>query len=62
MIFSKKSAYIFILIGCVIAFYVQADEEQNVILLSVGIAFLMFGLYNLMRTIPSKKDNDEENI
>jgi len=48
--------YFFILIGGIIAFYANAKEKQNIFLLIVGIVILMFGIYKLQATIPSKKD------
>ncbi|WP_336070926.1 hypothetical protein [Mesoflavibacter sp. CH_XMU1404-2] len=48
--------YIFILIGGIIAFYANANEKQNIFLLVLGIVILMFGIYKLQATIPSKKN------
>ncbi|MGB6267491.1 MAG: hypothetical protein WBF67_00645 [Olleya sp.] len=50
--------YIFILLGAVIAIYANANEKQNLILLIGGIVILMYGVFNLQATIPSKKDKD----
>lgn len=49
-----------ILIGCVVAIYAQADEEQNTFILVIGIVVLMLGLYRVYSTIPDKKNDDEE--
>ncbi|WP_397362933.1 hypothetical protein [Olleya sp. R77988] len=50
--------YIFILLGAIVAIYANANEEQNLLLLIGGIFILMFGVYNLQATIPSKKEKD----
>ena len=60
MALPKYINYILILIGCIIAIYAQADEQQNTIYLVVGIVVLMFGLFNLSRGIPSKKNDEDE--
>lgn len=49
-----------IVIGGSIALYVQAQEEQNVVVLMIGIVLLMFGIYRTSRNIPSKFDQKEE--
>lgn len=53
--------YLLIIIGCIIAIYAQAEEEQNVIILVVGIVLLMLGIYRISRTIPSKFDSENNN-
>lgn len=60
MINSKKISYILILIGCVVAIYAQASKEQNVTVLVLGIVLLMFGLFKISVSIPSKRNNDED--
>ena len=55
--------YIFIVIGGIVAIYAQADEEQNTMVLIIGIVVLMFGIYRISSDIPSKFDaNENENI
>ncbi len=49
-----------IVIGGSIALYVQAQEEQNIVVLMIGIVLLMFGIYRTSRNIPSKFDQKEE--
>jgi uncharacterized membrane protein YqgA involved in biofilm formation len=49
-----------IIIGGSIALYVQAQEEQNIVVLMIGIVLLMFGIYRTSRNIPSKFDQKEE--
>lgn len=59
-------SYILILVGGSIAIYANANEEQNLPLLILGIFTLMFGLYRLNASLSSKplkddyKINDEE--
>ncbi len=60
MINSKIRDYVLILIGCVVAIYAQAGEQQNVFVLILGIALLMYGLFKISVTIPSKKNKDED--
>lgn len=55
----KYLSYLFILLGGIVAIYAQAQEEQNSILLIIGIVVLMLGVYTISRKIPSKKDQDE---
>ncbi|RAJ16331.1 hypothetical protein [Olleya aquimaris] len=50
--------YIFILIGAGIAIYANANEEQNLLVLIIGIVILMFGVFKLQATIPSKKEKE----
>lgn len=58
---NKIINYALILIGSVIAIYAQAEEEQNVFILVVGIVLLMLGIYRISRTIPSKFDSESNN-
>lgn len=61
MKFSKQINYLLIIIGCFVAIYAQAGEEQDVVVLILGIIILMFGLFRISSSIPSKNntDNDE---
>ena len=59
---SKYINYLLILIGCIVAIYAQAGEEQDIVILILGIIILMFGLFRISSTIPSKKDKVEEDI
>ena len=58
--------YLLILIGGSIAIYANGREEQNILLLIIGIITLMFGLYYINKSLSSKppkndyKINDEE--
>ena len=58
----KYIFYIFIVIGAAVAIYAKADQSQNQFILIAGIVILMAGVYGVARTIPSKKDqqNDDE--
>ncbi|SEQ36544.1 hypothetical protein SAMN05421824_1462 [Hyunsoonleella jejuensis] len=59
----KYFNYSLILLGAIVAMYAKAGEQQNQLLLISGIIILMVGVYRISRTIPSKRDNnqDEEN-
>ena len=57
--------YLLILIGGIVAIYAQATEEQNTVVLILGMVILMFGIYRIASQIPSKsekqQDNEEDN-
>ncbi|MBU2940333.1 hypothetical protein KO494_12375 [Lacinutrix sp. C3R15] len=55
----KKYDYLLVLLGSVAAIYAQAGAQQNTLLLVLGIVFLMFGLYRIYSTIPSKKEEEK---
>lgn len=55
-------SYLLILIGGSIAIYANANESQNLFLLLLGIAALMFGLYRLNATLSSKPPKDDYKI
>lgn len=59
---SRIINFICIVFGGLIAFYVQAEQEQNTFILMGGIVLLMFGIYRTSRNIPSKHDKDEESF
>ncbi|WP_299101651.1 hypothetical protein [uncultured Winogradskyella sp.] len=59
---SRTVNLICIVVGGLIAFYANAEEEQNLYLLIGGIALLMFGIYRTSRNIPSKNDKPEESF
>ncbi|PNQ72295.1 hypothetical protein C1T31_12125 [Hanstruepera neustonica] len=54
--------YFLILVGAIVAIYAQANEKQSTAILILGIAMLMFGVYRIARTIPSKNDKDNDHI
>jgi hypothetical protein len=58
---SKIINYILIIIGSMVAIYAQAGEEQDIVILILGIIILMFGLFRISSTIPSKRKTDNEN-
>jgi Ca2+/H+ antiporter len=60
MKYSKKIDYLFIVIGCFVAIYAQAEEEQNQLILVLGIVLLMYGLFRISSTIPHKKNKDND--
>ncbi|TCK69053.1 hypothetical protein DFQ05_0564 [Winogradskyella wandonensis] len=60
MTLSKLINTICIILGAAVAIYAKAEENQNPYVLIGGIVLLMFGLYRVARTIPSKYDNTQE--
>lgn len=58
--------YLLIIIGGIILFTANTDTLKRPYLYIAGIVFLMFGLFNISRTIRNKEDinkvefNDEE--
>lgn len=56
----KYFNYLLILLGAVIAMYAKAGEQQNQYILISGIVVLMIGVYRISKTIPSKRDNNQE--
>jgi hypothetical protein len=46
--------------GGLVAFYAQAEAQQNIYLLMAGMVVLMFGIYRISRNIQSKFDKQEE--
>lgn len=59
---SRIINFICILVGGLVAFYAQAQEQQNSYILIGGIVLLMFGIYRTSRNIPSKFDKEEESF
>ncbi|TYA56335.1 hypothetical protein [Formosa maritima] len=62
MNFNKYINYILIVIGCIVAIYAQAGEGQDVVILILGIVILMFGLFRISSTIPSKQNKEDEDF
>ena len=60
MFINKYKYHFLAIIGCIVAIYVQASEQQNVFILIIGIAFLMYGLFKISATIPNKKNKDDD--
>lgn len=52
-------SYLLILIGGAVAIYANADEQQNLIVLILGIIILMLGIYRLSSTIKSKTEEED---
>jgi len=55
----KNYDYVLVLLGSAAAIYAQAGEQQNTLILVLGIVVLMFGLYRIYSTIPSKKEEEK---
>ncbi|MCF6295732.1 MAG: hypothetical protein L3J25_08585 [Flavobacteriaceae bacterium] len=60
MINSRTFNFILILVGGLIALYADAEKQQEVYILLIGIMILMFGLYRLSRGISNKTEDDNE--
>lgn len=60
MLKSRRFNFILILVGGIIALYANAEEQQEMYILLIGIMILMFGLYRLSRGISSKNENNQE--
>lgn len=57
---SKNINYIFIAVGAILALYAQNQDEKNEAMLIGGIVLLMIGVYRISKTIPSKKDSEDD--
>ena len=60
MLKSRRFNFILIFVGGIIALYANAEEQQEMYILLIGIMILMFGLYRLSRRISSKNENSQE--
>ncbi|WP_203258394.1 hypothetical protein [Hyunsoonleella ulvae] len=58
----KYFNYILILIGAIVAMYAKAGKAQNQLILIVGIVILMIGIYRISKTIPSKKNENQDEL
>jgi general stress protein CsbA len=58
----KYLNYILILLGSIVAIYAKSGTNQNEYILIGGIVVLMIGIYRISKTIPSKKDDDNDFI
>ncbi|MEW4922706.1 hypothetical protein [Algibacter sp. 2305UL17-15] len=56
----KYFNYVLILLGAVVAIYAKAEEHQDQYILISGIVILMIGIYRVSKTIPSRKERDDE--
>jgi len=59
---SRVINFVCIVVGGLVAFYAQAQQEQNIYILLGGIMLLMFGVYRTSRNIPSKHDKPEDSF
>lgn len=60
--FTKYLDIIYIVVGAFIAIYAKAEEQQNTMILIIGIVLLMYGLYRIASRLPSKnKEQDDDN-
>lgn len=52
--------YILIIFGIFVAMYAKVDDYENSYLLILGICSLLFGVFKISQTIPSKKDAEND--
>lgn len=52
-------SYLSIILGGAVAIYANAETEQNVVFLVLGILLLMFGVYRLNASLSSKVKNTD---
>ncbi|SDZ94038.1 hypothetical protein [Bizionia paragorgiae] len=52
-------SYLLIVVGGAVAIYANAEEQQNTLILVLGILVLMFGIYRLSSTITSKSEKED---
>ncbi|MDW5288603.1 hypothetical protein [Formosa sp. PL04] len=57
---SQTLYYILIIFGILVAMYAKVDDSENTYLLILGICSLMFGIFKISQTIPSKKDAEND--
>ncbi|MFB9052280.1 hypothetical protein ACFFVB_04240 [Formosa undariae] len=57
---SQTLNYILIIFGILVAMYAKVNDSENTYLLILGICSLLFGVFKISQTIPSKteKEND----
>jgi len=60
MNYSKYLNYLLLIIGSMVAIYAQAGEKQDVVILILGIVILMFGLFRISSSIPSKRNENQD--
>ena len=56
----KYFNYVLIILGSIVAIYAKNVTEQNEYILIGGIVVLMIGIYRISKSIPSKKDDDDD--
>ncbi|WP_066217933.1 hypothetical protein [Formosa haliotis] len=59
---SQTVNYILIVIGVLVSMYAKVDANQNTYLLIFGICCLLFGIFRISQTIPSKSEKEDDNI
>lgn len=58
----KYINYILIVLGAIVALYAKAGEEQSLVVLITGIVLFMIGIYRISKTIPSKHNDEQDQI
>ena len=58
----KYVIYILIIIGAFIAMYAKTGTDQNQFILIGGIIILVIGIYRISRNIPSKQNNEDDDV
>ena len=62
MLKSRRFNFILIFVGGIIALYANAEEQQEMYILLIGIMILMFGLYRLSRGISDRHETPNDNV
>jgi len=62
MLNSRTLNFALILIGGIVAFYAESDEEQSIYILLGGIMLLMIGLYRLSKGISSRNQSEDNSF
>ena len=57
---SRTFNFALILVGGIISIYANAEDQQELYLLLIGVMILMFGLYRVSRGISAKRENSDE--
>ncbi|WP_253256225.1 hypothetical protein [Formosa algae] len=56
---SQTLSYILIIFGILVAMYAKVDDAEHTYLLILGICSLLFGVFKISQTIPSKHNQDD---
>ncbi len=58
----KYLNYILIIVGAFVAMYAKTGADQNQYVLIGGLVLLMAGVYRIAKTIPSRHNDEDEDI
>ena len=57
---SQTLNYILIVFGIIVSMYAKVDDSEHTYLLILGICSLLFGVFKISQTIPSKKAKEDD--